>query len=191
MHKRTAAAVVVAFFLGGAVGAVGLLTKQALDFSRVAALAPHPAWTEIDWPFLVDEWGKGKAFRCAASNCGTEVHLYLRPKIGFCNCTTGVSDDAELERLSDFALMGSRISNLRDGRPVTIGWMKGRSRAYEFTGAARGGKSGLSIAFNDKCDAVVATVVAGHDDPDAIESAAIGFLNEKPILQWVEGALGL
>jgi len=53
--------------------------------------------------------GKGKAFQCKAADCGTEINLYLRAKIGFCNCTTGVADDEELERLSDFDLIGARL----------------------------------------------------------------------------------
>ena len=24
----------------------------------------RPVWTETDWPFGADPWGKGKAFRC-------------------------------------------------------------------------------------------------------------------------------
>ena len=43
------------------------------------------AWTEIDWPFLLDQWGTGKAFRCRALDCGSDVEVYLRAKIGFCN----------------------------------------------------------------------------------------------------------
>ena len=39
-------------------------------------------------------------------DCGTAVTLYVRAKIGFCNCTTGVADDPELERIGDFELLG-------------------------------------------------------------------------------------
>ena len=28
----------------------------------VVATTPHPVWTEVAWPFPIDEWGKGKAF---------------------------------------------------------------------------------------------------------------------------------
>jgi hypothetical protein len=191
MRKGTLLAVVLAFVLGGAMGAFALLGKQALGPAGFVAQTPKPVWTEVQWPFLVDQWGKGKAFRCGAEDCGTEVNLYLRAKIGFCNCATGVSDDEELERLSDFDLMGTHIANLGDGRPVTVAWMKGRSRSYAFTGAARSGKTALSIAFNDRCDAIVATVVLGHDRPGALEPGALEFLNSKTVLRWAEVALGL
>ncbi|MEA2839255.1 MAG: hypothetical protein QOF41_585 [Methylobacteriaceae bacterium] len=62
---------------------------------------PVPVWSEAKWPFSIDQWGTGKAFRCEATDCGGEISVYLRPKIGFCNCTTGVADDEELERVAD------------------------------------------------------------------------------------------
>ncbi|MGY4506290.1 hypothetical protein ACVWYH_010247 [Bradyrhizobium sp. GM24.11] len=63
----------------------------------------RPVWTETDWPFGADPWGKGKAFRCKADDCGGEVQLYVRAKLGFCNCATGVADDADLEQMGDLA----------------------------------------------------------------------------------------
>jgi hypothetical protein len=190
MRKSTAVAVVAAFLLGGGVGAFALHAARSLD--RGGAQQPaKPVWTEVPWPFLVDQWSKGKAFECKAADCGTEVNLYLRAKIGFCNCTTGVADDEELERLSDFDLMGRQIAPLGDGRAISVAWMKGRSRAYAISGPARGGKSGLSIAFNDRCDAIVATVVVGHGRPAAIEPAAIEFLNGSTVRRWAEVTLGL
>lgn len=155
------------------------------------AITPAPVWTEIQWPFLMDEWGRGKAFRCKATDCGAEVSLYVRAKIGFCNCTTGVADDEELERLTDFHLVGDRMAAAGAGKPVTIAWMKGRSRAYEISGANRSAKSALSAAFNDRCDAIVATAVLQHDRPETIEPDVIAFLNTAPVLRWAEKTLGL
>jgi hypothetical protein len=63
--------------------------------------------------------------------------------------------------------------------------MKGRSRSYAIS---RGGKSALSLAFNERCDAVVATVA---DKPEFIEPHIIEFLNSKNILHWIEVTLGL
>ena len=108
----------------------------------------------MQWPRPIDEWGKGKAFRCAAADCGVEVNLYIRAKIGFCNCKTGVSDDDELNRLSDFGLMGAKASVLGPGRPIDIAWMKGRSRAYAVADPYQAPTSALAVAFNDHCDAI-------------------------------------
>jgi hypothetical protein len=60
--------------------------------------AREPVWTEAAWPFPIDQWGQGWAYQCKASDCGVDVNLYLRPKIGFCNCQTGVADDGEKRR---------------------------------------------------------------------------------------------
>jgi len=51
-------------------------------------------WREIAWPFPRDGWPAGRAFHCATAVCGDEVEVYVRPKIGFCNCDSGVADDA-------------------------------------------------------------------------------------------------
>jgi hypothetical protein len=147
----------------------------------------NPVWREVKWPFLVDQWGTGRAFQCAAADCGTELHVYVRPKIGFCNCTTGVADDAELDRFCDVDLVGQHFAPLGDGRPIAIGWMKGRSRAY----SVEARRTALALAFNDKCDVVVATVVGNGQLPPAAEPIAVGFLNTQPMLRWVELTLGL
>jgi hypothetical protein len=47
------------------------------------------------------------------------------------------------------------------------------------------------MAFNDHCDAIVTTVLVGHDRPAAIEPGVIEFLNGKTILRWAEITLGL
>ena len=103
--------------------------------------------------------GQRQAFQCKPADCGTEVSLYLRAKLGFCNCTTGVADDADLDRMGDFDLVGGEVSPLGPGRPITIAWMKGRSRTYVFTARNPPGKTAISVAFNDRCDMIVATAV--------------------------------
>ena len=122
MKRTTVIAAIVAFTLGGLVGAVALFAWPGLNRSGIGVTPSHPVWAEVQWPFPVDEWGKGKAFRCTAADCGAEVNLYIRAKIGFCNCTTGVSDDDELTRLSDFNLMGDKHSVLG---PVTRSLLRG------------------------------------------------------------------
>src|SRR5271170_2723212 len=58
-------------------------------------------WREIAWPFPRDGWPAGRAFHCDTASCGAEVELYVRPKIGFCNCNSGVADDDEVDRVAD------------------------------------------------------------------------------------------
>ena len=186
MSKRivTAAAVVLAAAIGGY--AVFLAAKPPADTQRMTS-RDQPVWTEGTWPFPIDQWGQGWAYQCKAADCGIDVNLYLRPKIGFCNCQTGVADDAELDRVSDVDLVGSERSALGPGRPITVHAMKGRSRGYAV--GAPSAKSVLSLAFNNRCDVIVATVVAGNE-PVAQEQAVLEFLNGDMMLHWAEQVLG-
>jgi hypothetical protein len=188
LRVRIAIAAVAA---GIVAGALALLAGHAWLGGGDVAPPAHPRWAEAQWPFPMDQWGKGKAFRCEAADCGTVVDLYVRAKIGFCNCTTGVADDDELARLSDLDLMGGRTAVLEAGRPISVAWMKGRSRPYAVTQGAGATRSALSIAFNDHCDAVVATALVGHDRPAVVEPSVIEFLNGKTVLDWAKVTLGL
>jgi hypothetical protein len=113
-------------FCLGVVGLVCLLASAISIFtSEHAQSNPQiPVWSEVKWPFLLDQWGAGRAFRCAAEQCGSEVHVYLRAKIGFCRCATGVSDDDEIDRVSDVELIGDDYKPLASG-----GWHIGGSSA--------------------------------------------------------------
>ena len=180
----------VALVLGGIAGTLVPTALVPAD-DPVLSAAKQSGWTEVQWPFPIDQFGRGKAFRCDAADCGTPLTLYVRAKIGFCNCTTGVADDPELERIGDLELLGGKVAALGDGRPIAVAWMKGRSRAYALADANPPGKFALSIGYNDRCDAIVATVVLGHNRPDIIEPNVIAFLNSPTIMRWAEGTLGL
>ena len=194
MNKRiaTVVAIAAAVLVAGIGGYAIFLAKAPGDSHRLSS-RDRPVFTEGAWPFPIDQWGEGWAFQCKAADCGIDVNLYLRPKIGFCNCQTGVADDEELDRVSDVDLPGSERSALGPGRPITVHWMKGRSRGYAVGAPAAGvpsAKSVLSLAFNNRCDVIVVTVVAG-DEPVAQEQAVLEFLNGDLVRQWAEAALGL
>jgi hypothetical protein len=185
-------ALALAAGLAGAVAGYSLLVlPRPADQAAGDTPVVGQVWGEEKWPFPIDQWGTGRAFACKATDCGTEVKLYLRAKLGSCNCTTGVADDADLDRMSDFDLVGGEVSPLGAGRPIKVGWMKGRSRAYALTGRDRAGESAISVAFNDRCDMIVATVVLPHDQPAAIEPAVMEYLNSGTVLRWAEVALGI
>lgn len=186
---RMLALTVTAFGFGVA-AAFALLNRNAGEDAS-ALIPPRPVWTEVQWPFPMDQWGGGKAFRCKPADCGTEVNIYLRAKLGSCDCTAGVADDAALDRMGDLELFGGAVLPLGSGRPITIGWMNGRSRAYTLAARAPPGKTAISVAFSDRCDMVVATTVLPHDRVAAIEPAVAAFLNGRSVLRWVEVTLGI
>ncbi|RXG94181.1 hypothetical protein [Bradyrhizobium zhanjiangense] len=146
----------------------------------------RPVWSETDWPFGADPWGKGKAFRCKAEDCGGEVQLYVRAKLGFCNCATGVADDDDLDKMGDLALIG-KATPIGAGREIIVGPMRGRSRPYR----VEGNRNALSLAFNQRCDMVAATALVGSGAPASLEPAVLAFLNSDRMLKWAEIALGL
>jgi hypothetical protein len=175
-------------------GAAALVILAALgvfhwSMHRAAAMPPTAGWAKVAWPFPIDQWGRGTAFRCKAADCGAEIMVYLRPKIGFCNCATGVSDDAELERVADVSLLDDRYTALAPGRAIKIGRMAGRSRPYVVDRAAR--DKVLAIAFNERCDVIAATAVIVHAEPAAFEPQVLAFLNGDTVMRWAELKLGL
>lgn len=188
MWKTTTILVVAGLGLGGLVAVAAL--RLGLPVEYAATSRATPVWNEVTWPFPTDQWGKGKAFRCKAADCGGEVNVYIRAKIGFCNCSTGISDDEELNRISDFDLFQHPLSPIAPGREISVAWMKGRSRPFSI-GGAQAAKSVLSVGFNDRCDAIIATAVLGHDTPGVFEPAVIEFLNSRKVIRWAEVTLGL
>jgi hypothetical protein len=171
---------------------VGFLTAPAATPEVSAPAQPaaelHPAWTEFKWPFPIDQWGIGRAFLCKPADCGVDVDVYLRPKIGFCKCDTGVDGDDELGRVGDNELIGADTVALGPGRPIEVAWMKGRSRPYRGADPTPVGQF-LSIGFNDQCDVFVALATLGGGDPKALEPAVLAFLNSEKVLRWVKWLL--
>ena len=162
-------------------GATGLAAQGAIQISPKTS-----SWSEEKWPFPIDQWGTGQAFGCTAERCGRDLHLYLRPKIGFCRCATGVSDDDEIERVGDLDLIGPDYKALGSGHPVSAGMMSGRARLFAVKRPLQPALRVLTIALAHKCDAVVATLMAEPQAKAAAEAQAIDFLRSAAVLQWVE-----
>ena len=170
------------------------LAACALTLSAASISAQAPAradtnvfpWVEEKWPFPIDQWGTGQAFGCAAERCGSEVHLYLRAKIGFCRCATGVSDDDEIERVGDLELIGTDYKALASGHPATAGLMTGRARLYTVARPLQSALPVLTIALANKCDAIVATVTAALEAQSVAEPQALDFLRSAAVQHWVE-----
>jgi len=176
-------------------GLVGVLASDAVTVGiglRPQERAANPAtFVEIKWPFPRDQWGDGRAFRCSAADCGVEVSLYLRPKIGFCNCDTGVADAAELDRVGDLELFSPKFVGLTNGADIRVGWMRGLSRIYQVDIPYDQPRPMLAMAFNQNCDVMVATVVAPLDRLPAAERQALAFLSGEPILEWARAQFGI
>ena len=100
----------------------------AYQLVRPAIERSGARWQEIAWSFPRDGWPAGRAFRCAScGDGGAAVELYVRPKIGFCNCDTGVADDDEVDRVADLDLISERLRLFKRGRwSVWLTWPAAR-----------------------------------------------------------------
>lgn len=145
-----------------------------------------PGWKPMPWPFPADAWPPGKAWR----NRELGLEVYVRPKRGLlAHCDTGVTDDAELERFTDIALLDPRFAPAQAGSRIRITDLFGRSRLYRL--ASEGGSASLAeaIAVSFDCVLVVA-MVAGPVDDDAKRKAARNFLETNTVQIWLNEQLG-
>jgi hypothetical protein len=145
-------------------------------------------WQEIAWPFPRDCWPAGRAFRCGAVACGDEVEVYVRPKIGFCNCDSGVADDDEVDRVADLDLISERFAPLEPGRVVRLADMPGRIRAYDLRMSDGARHAAVGIAVSRRCDLLVA-VAQGKGNAAAVERAALEFLGAGETARWMIAAM--
>jgi hypothetical protein len=171
--------------IGFAVAIGGLTGAAAYQHAR----SPVEGWREIAWPFPRDGWPAGRAFRCANELCGDDVELYVRPKIGFCNCDSGVADDDEVDRVADLDLMSERFVPLRDGEVIRIADMKGRLRAYDLKMSDASQRSAVGVALSHRCDLLVA-VAQGKADASDLQRAALEFLGTSDMARWMTAAMG-
>jgi hypothetical protein len=146
-------------------------------------------WREIAWPFPRDGWPAGRAFRCGGEACGENVELYVRPKIGFCNCDTGVADDDEVDRVADLDLMSEHFAPLEAGRVIRIADIPGRLRAYDLRMSDGSQHTAIGIAVSHRCDLLVA-VAQGNGGARNVQRVALEFLGSNEMTRWMVSAMG-
>jgi hypothetical protein len=145
-------------------------------------------WQEIAWPFARDGWPAGKAFRCGAAACGGALELYLRPKMGFCNCDRGVTDDDEVDRVADLDLMSQHFAPLAPGDTVRVADMPGRIRAYDLKMSDGLPHTAIGVAVSRRCDLLVA-VAHGRGDAPGMRRAVLAFLATSEMTRWMTAAM--
>ena len=146
-------------------------------------------WREIAWPFPRDAWPAGRAFRCQSAACGEGVELYVRSKIGFCNCDSGVADDDEVDRVADLDMISPNFVPRAPGTVVRVAGMSGRARAYDLAMSDGSHHAAIGIALSHRCDLLVA-VVQGKGTAPGVERAALAFLGSIGMTRWMTVAMG-
>jgi hypothetical protein len=181
--RRAVAILILALGFGALSGVAAYQRVGPQDGTR---LDVH--WQEIAWPFPRDGWPAGRAFRCVSDLCGTDLELYVRPKIGFCNCDSGVADDDEVDRVADLDLISERFVPLEAGRAIRVAGMQGRSRSYDLRMSDGSRHVAVGIALSRRCDLLVA-VVQGNGTASAIQNAALNFLASGEVTRWTATAM--
>ena len=176
------------------IGRNSLMLALVTGLGLISASARHQAmshdgtgWRTIAWPFPRDAWPAGRAYRCPAARCGGDVEVYIRPKIGFCNCTTGVTDDDEVDRVTDLDLISARFSPVAEGAEIRVAGLKGRARVYQLVKADGSVRVAEGIALAQSCDLIVAVVVgdaSSHTAQDAVQE-----LLWEAVTTWVRDIL--
>jgi hypothetical protein len=162
--------------------ALGALSAGAAYERAGLSEATKAQWQEIAWPFPRDGWPAGKAFR------GGDIEVYVRPKIGFCNCDTGVADDDEVDRVADLDLISEHFAPLEPGRAVRVAEMAGRIRPYELAMSDGSRHSAVGIAVSHRCDLMVA-VARGSGDAAVVRRAVLEFLGSAKMSNWMIAAM--
>jgi len=166
--------------------AVAIMVAGAAGFQH--ARSDIEGWREIAWPFPRDGWPAGRAFRCATELCGDEIEVYVRPKAGFCNCDSGVSDDEEVDRVADLDLMSERFAPLAPGGVIRIAGMQGRLRSYDLQMADGSRRAAIGIAVSRRCDLLVA-VAQGRGAVSGVQRVALEFLATDAMTKWMTAAM--
>jgi hypothetical protein len=147
----------------------------------------QPRWHEIAWTFPRDGWPAGRAFRCAS--CGEGMELYVRPKIGFCNCDTGVADDDEVDRVADLDLISETFVPAGAGKVVRLADLTGRSRSYDLRMSDGAQHAAVGIALSHRCDLLVA-VAQGRAARSELQREALDYLASGEMRRWMMASLG-
>ena len=162
----------------------GAVLAALIALSGAAPRAPAAGWDEIAWPFPRDAWPAGKAYRCR--DCDLEVTI--RPKIGFCNCTTGDTDDAEVDAVSDVDMISLDFEGLASGEPVEAAGLRGRVRGYTLRMPDGATRTAVGLALSSKCD-LLAVAGLGSGATDRARVSAL--LGSAPVTAWIAASLSL
>ena len=179
-------------------GRLGILLGSAVAVAGAAAALPRSGllqakqegWQEVRWPFPRDAWPAGRAFRCGGAGCGGPMEVYVRPKVGFCNCATGVSGDAEVDGVSDLDMISPDFRPLAPGQAVAAGGMVGRVRRYVLTTGDGRDHAAAGFALSAKCDLVAAAALGPAAGTDAARQGIATLLGTPDVIGWIRSKLG-
>jgi hypothetical protein len=169
--------------------AIGIFVLSCVAaYERALPASGVGGWQEIAWPYPRDGWPPGRAYHCSAASCGDEIDLYVRPKLGFCNCDTGVADDDEVDRVADLDLVSDRFVPREPGKVVRVADMPGRMRDYDLRMPDGSRRTAIGIAASRRCDLMVA-VALGKGAASGVAQRALEFLGSAATADWLNASM--
>src|SRR5258708_30609465 len=106
MNRRLAIAIVTVVVLVAAAGGFATF-RGATPLDGHHDSSDPSAWTEVAWPFPLDQWGSGKAFKCKPADRGREANPHLRAPLRFSHFATAPSNAQDLDPTSDVQRSGA------------------------------------------------------------------------------------
>jgi hypothetical protein len=161
-----------------------IISAVAILWVAAAVCVPARAqwqegWKPVPWPFLRDGWPNGIAFDC--TTCGGSLSLYVRVKVGFCDCSRGVSDDDEIDRVGDVDLVIPEFQPDGAGRIEQIAGVRGRVRLYR-----SGERRIATLAAGRDCNAIVATAVSRSEIGPESLAMSLARLSGPDVLRFID-----
>lgn len=180
---------IAAAALGSLVGA-GLLVGWLGQRPAGAGSAHGTEWQEVAWPFARDAWPPGRAYRCDAAACGQALVVTIRPKLGFCNCATGVSGDSEVDAVSDVDMLSEDFVPVQDGERLVVGDLVGRLRTYTLNMPDGRKLAAAGMALSKRCDVIAAAVLGERSGSKAALESITRLIDSPLVAAWLRGQLG-
>ena len=146
-----------------------------------------PGWREKPWTLATDSFGTGRTWRDG------DIQVFVRVKRRWGgDCDLGITTDAEVDRLSDIALLDPRARAAGEGWRARLTDLFGRGRLYRLTGANAQPPAAEAVAeaivVSYECDLVTALIALPSDDPDERKRARL-FIESNTVQVWVNKIL--
>jgi hypothetical protein len=113
----------------------------------------------------------------------------VRPKLGFCNCSEGVTDDAEVDGVTDLWLFSDDYVPVGPGHPVQMAEWRGRTRSYTVPSSSRY-RSTAAVALSAGCDLISITVGSPTTVDNEDLEALLAQIGSTEAAAWLRNSVG-
>jgi hypothetical protein len=113
----------------------------------------------------------------------------VRPKLGFCNCSDGVTDDAEVDGATDLWLLSDTYAPVSPGHSIKVAEWNGRTRQYTLSSSSRY-RSAAGVALSAGCDLISITLGSTDTIDDQHLQGVLGQIGSPETSNWLRQSVG-